>query len=206
MPGARPALDDVSLVVPAGGSLAIVGASGSGKTTMVNLLLRFWDYDAGELRLGGVELRDLRADDVRRRIALVSQRVDLFDATIRDNLALADPDVTDAQLDEACRIAQLDGVISALPAGYDTRIGENGVRLSGGERRRLAIARAILRDAPVLVLDEATADLDASTERALVESLRPFIAGRTTLVITHRPALAELAERTVRMERGRLVG
>ena len=192
--------------MPAGGSLAIVGASGSGKTTIVNLLLRFWDYDAGEIRLGGVELRDLRADDVRRRIAVVSQRVDLFDATIRDNLALADPDVTDAQLDEACRIAQLDDVIAALPAGYDTRIGENGVRLSGGERRRLAIARAILRDAPILVLDEATADLDASTERALVDSLRPFIAGRTTLVITHRPALAELAERTVRIERGRLVG
>ncbi len=204
--GGRAALDDVSLDIPAGGSLAIVGASGSGKTTIVNLLLRFWDYDAGEIRLGGVELRAMRADDVRRRIAVVSQRVDLFDATIRDNLALADPDVTDAQLDEACRIAQLADVIAALPAGYDTRIGENGVRLSGGERRRLAIARAILRDAPILVLDEATADLDATTERALVASLRPFIAGRTTLVITHRPALAELAERTVRLEKGRLVG
>jgi ATP-binding cassette, subfamily C, bacterial CydC len=204
--GARPALDDVSLLVPAGRSLALVGPSGSGKTTIVNLLLRFWDYDTGEVRVGDVELRDLRADDVRRRIAVVSQRVDLFDATIRDNLALADPDVTGAQLDEACRIAQLRGVIEALPAGYDTRIGENGVRLSGGERRRLAIARAILRHAPILVLDEASADLDAATERALVESLRAFTAGRTTLVITHRPALAELAERTVRMERGRLVG
>ena len=204
--GGRPALDDVSLAIPGGGSLAIVGASGSGKTTIVNLLLRFWDYDAGEIRLGGVELRDLQADDVRRRLAVVSQRVDLFDATIRDNLALADAHVTDDQLDEACRIAQLGEVIAALPAGYDTRIGENGVRLSGGERRRLAIARAILRDAPVLVLDEATADLDATTERALVASLRPFTAGRTTLVITHRPALAELADRTVKLERGRLVG
>ena len=183
-----------------------MGASGSGKTTIVNLLLRFWDYGAGEIRVGDVDLRAMRADDVRRRIAVVSQRVDLFDATIRDNLALADPDVTDDQLDEACRIAQLGDVIAALPAGYDTRIGENGVRLSGGERRRLAIARAILRDAPILVLDEATADLDATTERALVASLRPFIAGRTTLVITHRPALAELAERTVRLEKGRLLG
>ena len=153
-----------------------------------------------------MELRDLRADDVRGQLGVVSQRVDLFDATIRDNLALADPEVTDAQLDSACRIAQLGDVIAGLPAGYDTRIGENGVRLSGGERRRLAIARAILRDAPVLILDEATADLDASTERALVASLRPFVAGRTTLIITHRPALAELAERTVRLGQGRLVG
>ena len=205
-PGTRPALSDVSLLVPAGGSLAIVGASGSGKTTIVNLLLRFWDYDTGEVRIGGVELRDLRADDVRGQLGVVSQRVDLFDATIRDNLALANPGVTDAQLDDACRIAQLGDVIAGLPAGYDTRIGENGVRLSGGERRRLAIARSILRDAPVLILDEATADLDASTERALVASLRPFVAGRTTLIITHRPALAELAERTVRLGQGRLVG
>ena len=203
---ARPALADLALDIPAGGSLAIVGESGSGKTTIVNLLLRFWDYDAGEIRLGGVELHDLRADDVRGRMAVVSQRVDLFDATIRDNLALADPDVTDTQLDEACRVAQLGDVIAALPAGYDTRIGENGVRLSGGERRRLAIARAILRDAPILVLDEATADLDATTERALVASLRPFVAGRTTLIITHRPALAELADRVLRLEQGRLTG
>jgi ATP-binding cassette subfamily C protein CydC len=202
----RPALDDVSLAVPAGGSLAVVGPSGSGKTTIVNLLLRFWPYEDGQIRLGGVELRDLRADDARSLMAVVSQRVDLFDATIRDNLALADPEVTDGRLDEACGIAQLEDVIAALPAGYDTRIGENGVRLSGGERRRLAIARAVLRDAPVLVLDEATADLDATTERALVASLRPYVAGRTTLIITHRPALAELADRTVRLERGRLVG
>ena len=137
-------------------------------------------------------------------MAVVSQRVDLFDATIRDNLALADPDVTDAQLEAACRIAQLGDVVAAMPAGYDTRIGENGVRLSGGERRRLAIARAILRDAPVLVLDEATADLDAVTERRSSSRCGRSLAGRTTLVITHRPGLAELAERTVRMERGRL--
>ena len=158
----------------------------------------------GRFRVGDVELRDLRRT-TSGRIASWRQRVDLFDATIRDNLALADPDVDRRQLDEACRIAQLADVIAAPSGGLrhpDRR--ERGAP-SGGERRRLAIARAILRDAPVLVLDEATADLDASTERALVGIPAPFVAGRTTLIITHRPALAELAERTVRLEKGRLI-
>ena len=143
--GGRPALSDVSLDVPAGGSLAIVGASGSGKTTIVNLLLRFWDYEAGEIRIGGVELRDLRADDVRRQIAVVSQRVDLFDATIRDNLALADPDVTDAQLDEACRIAQLADVIAGAAGGV--RHPDRRERRAP-ERRRAAAARDRAGDPP----------------------------------------------------------
>jgi thiol reductant ABC exporter CydC subunit len=204
-PGARPALDGVSLEIPSGGSLAITGPSGSGKSTLVSLLLRFWEVETGSIRIGGRELRELRADDVRRLIAVVPQRVDLFDATIRDNLALADPDVTDEAMEAACRMAQLHDAIVALPAGFDTRIGEGGGLLSGGERRRLAIARAILRDAPILILDEATADLDTSTERRLVESLRPFLVGRTTLVISHRPAFAALADGSVRLERGRIV-
>ena len=160
-PGGRAVLDDVSFSVPAGGSLAIVGPSGSGKSTLVNLLLRFWDYSEGQILVGGCDLRQLRADDARRLFGVVSQRVDLFDATIRDNLALADPDVTDEQVEAACRLAQLHDFVTTLPDGYETRIGEDGIRLSGGERRRLAIARAIIRDAPILVLDEATADLDA---------------------------------------------
>jgi len=203
-PGGRAVLDDVTFSVPAGGSLAIVGPSGSGKSTLVNLLLRFWDYTDGEILVGGCDLRELRADDARRLFAVVSQRVDLFDATIRDNLALADPDVTDEQIEAACRVAQLHEFVTTLPRGYSTRIGEDGIRLSGGERRRLAIARAVIRDAPILILDEATADLDAVTERRLMTALGPFLAGRTTIVISHRPAVAREADVTVVLNRGRL--
>jgi ATP-binding cassette subfamily C protein CydC len=199
----RPVLDDVSLSIAPGGSLALVGPTGSGKSTLVNLLLRFWDYREGEIRIGGRELRDLRADDARRLLGVVSQRVDLFDASIFDNLALADPDVTGAQVEAACRAAQLHEFVMTLPDRYDTRIGENGIALSGGERRRLAIARAIIKDAPILVLDEATADLDVATEQQLIASLRSFMAGRTTLVITHRPALIREADAVVELRRGR---
>ena len=203
-PGGRAVLDDVTFSVPAGGSLAIVGPSGSGKSTLVNLLLRFWDYTEGEILVGGCDLRELRADDARRLFAVVSQRVDLFDATVRDNLALADPEVTDEQIEAACRVAQLHDFVTTLPGGYDTRIGEDGIRLSGGERRRLAIARAVIRDAPILILDEATADLDAVTERRLMTVLGPFLAGRTTIVISHRPAVAREADVMVVLDRGRL--
>ena len=202
--GGRPILEDIDLTIPAGSTVAIVGPSGSGKSTLVNLLLRFLDYDQGQIRIGGRDLHELRADDTRRRLGVVSQRVDLFDATIRDNLALADPDVTDETIEAACRMAQLDDFVASLPDGYDTRIGEDGHRLSGGERRRLAIARAIVKDAPLLILDEATADLDIATERRLAESLRPFLAGMTTLVIAHRPAFVEAADAVVELRRGRL--
>ena len=204
-PGGRPVLDAIDLSVPAAGSLALVGPSGSGKSTLVNLLLRFWDYGQGEIRIGGRELHDLPADDVRAMLGVVSQRVHLFDATIRDNLALADAAVTDAQVEAACRQAQLHDFVATLPDGYETRIGEDGVRLSGGERRRLAIARAIIKDAPILILDEATADLDTVTEERLMASLRPILVGRTTLLISHRPSFTQLADATVALERGRVV-
>jgi ATP-binding cassette, subfamily C, bacterial CydC len=203
-PGGRAVLDDVSFSVPAGGSLAIVGPSGSGKSTLVNLLLRFWNYSEGQILVGGCDLRDLRADDARSLFGVVSQRVDLFDATIRDNLALADPDVSDEQVEAACRLAQLHDFVAKLPDGYETRIGEDGIRLSGGERRRLAIARAVIRDAPILVLDEATADLDAVTERRLMTALAPFLAGRTTIVISHRSAVAQQADAVIELRRGRI--
>jgi thiol reductant ABC exporter CydC subunit len=204
--GGRAVLDDVSFSVPAGGSLAIIGPSGSGKSTLVNLLLRFWDYTEGEILVGGCDLRELQADDARRLFGVVSQRVDLFDATIRDNLALADPDVTDGQVEAACRVAQLHDFVTTLRDGYETRIGEDGVRLSGGERRRLAIARAIIKDAPILILDEATADLDAVTERRLMTALGPFLTGRTTIVISHRAAVAQEADAVVELRRGRMSG
>ncbi len=202
----KPIVDGLDLAIPEGGSLAVVGPSGAGKTTLVNLILRFWEPDAGTIRIGGGDVRTSRAADVRARIALVSQRVDLFDATIRDNCSLADPEATDPAILAACRVAQLDDLLERCPAGLDTRIGEDGVRLSGGERRRLAIARALLRDAPILILDEPTADLDPATEGRLIEALRPVVATRTTLLITHSPRLAAMADRTIVLDGGRIVG
>jgi thiol reductant ABC exporter CydC subunit len=192
-------LDGLDLSVPAGTSLAVVGPSGAGKTTLVDLLLRFWDYEDGEIRIGGRELHDIRADVVRRWIAVVSQDVHLFDATIRDNLAVADADATDDAIEAACRTALIHDVIAALPAGYETRVGENGVLLSGGERQRIAIARALLKDAPILILDEATANLDVATERALMASLAPVIARKTTVVISHRPSVAAAMDQVLRL-------
>ena len=192
-------LDGLGLSVPAGGSLAIVGTERHGQSTLVSLLLRFWDYTEGEIRIGGRELHEVGADTVRSWIAVVSQDVHLFDATIRDNLSVADADATDEAIEAACRLALVHDFITTLPAGYETRIGENGLLLSGGERQRLAIARALLKDAPILVLDEATANLDVATERALMASLAPFMAGRTTIVISHRPTVAGGMDQVLRL-------
>ena len=191
--------DGLSLTVPDGASLAIVGPSGSGKSTLVGLLLRFWEYDEGEIRIGGRDLHEYRAEDVRTMLGVVSQETHLFNATIRDNLAVADPDVSDERIEAACRVARIHDTIAALPEGYRTRIGENGLLLSGGERQRLAIARAIIKDAPILILDEATAGLDVGTERDVMASLEPFIAGRTTLVISHRAGVVAGMDRTVKI-------
>jgi ATP-binding cassette subfamily B protein/ATP-binding cassette subfamily C protein/ATP-binding cassette subfamily B multidrug efflux pump len=193
------ALVDVSIDLAPGHTLGVVGPTGAGKSTLVSLLLRFREYDAGTILLGGRELRSMAADDVRAAIALVPQRVHLFDATIRDNLSLADDELSEERMRRACAIACIDTVVEALPEGYDTRIGEDGVRLSGGERQRLAIARAILREAPILILDEATSDLDEDTERRVLDALQPFLRGRTTLLVTHRPSVAARADRVVEL-------
>ncbi len=193
-------LDGVSLSVPAGGRVAVVGPNGSGKSSLVNVLLRFWDYEAGTVRIDGRDLRSYRGDDVRSLLSVVPQHPHLFNATIRDNLYLADPDATEADLAAACRQAQVHDFIAGLPQGYDTLVGDNGVLLSGGERQRLAIARAILKQAPVLILDEATSQLDALTEQRLMRSLETAMAGRTTIVISHRHAGFERMDQVIALE------
>jgi len=205
-PGAaRPALDALDLELAVGRRIAIVGATGSGKSTLLNLLLGFWRQEAGEILLGGEPLAALRGEDLRTRIALVSQHTHLFDASIRENLLLAAPDAPQGRLEQACEVAQIHAFIQTLPEGYDTWVGETGVRVSGGQARRIAIARALLRDAPILLLDEPTEGLDAATERALMDALRALMQDRTTLLITHRPvALADMDQILV-MERGRIV-
>jgi thiol reductant ABC exporter CydC subunit len=193
-------LQDLDVQVSQGERVAIVGPSGCGKSTLVSLLLRFWDYELGEIRVGGRDLRELGADDARAMFSVVPQDVHLFNASIEDNLAVAAPAADGEAMVHACRIAQLHDFIASLPRGYDTVVGEDGLLLSGGERRRLAIARAVLRDAPIVILDEVTADLDSTTEAALWLALEPWLAGRTVLVISHRPTIATQVDRVVRMD------
>jgi ABC-type multidrug transport system fused ATPase/permease subunit len=199
------ALDEVSFTLPHGGCLAVVGPSGAGKSTLINLLLRFWEYEAGSIRLGGHELRQYRQEDVRRMLGVVSQHTHLFNATIRDNLLLARPEASQADLEWAAQQAQLHDFIQALPQGYDTWIGEQGLCLSGGERQRLAIARALLKDAPILILDEPTANLDSLTERAVMQTIHQLMEGRTTLIITHRLVGLEAADEILVLRAGRVV-
>ncbi len=199
------ALDGIDLELPPGRRVAIVGATGSGKTTLFNLLLRFWAPEAGSIRLGGEPLEAFSGEDLRSRIALVSQHTHLFDTSIRENLLIAAPDAPQGLLEQACTTAQIHDFIAELPEGYETWVGETGVRLSGGQARRVAIARALLRDAPILLLDEPTEGLDAVTERALMDAVQRLMVGRTVLLITHRPvALAQMDEILV-LDQGRVV-
>jgi len=199
----QPALRGFSLAVAPGETVALVGPSGAGKTTVFQLLLRFHDPGAGRVRLDGVDLRDADPASVRARIGLVAQEPVVFGADVWTNLRLGRPDATDAEVRDAAAAASC-GFLDALPQGYATFLGERGVRLSGGQRQRLAIARAILRDAPVLLLDEATSALDAESEAAVQRALAR-LSSRTTLVIAHRLATVRRADRIVVMEAGRIV-
>lgn len=193
------ALRDLDLQVEGGARVALVGPSGCGKSTLVSLLARLWDYEVGEIRIDGRELHELDQESTRAMLSVVPQDVHLFNATIEDNLAVADAKADHDAMVAACRIAQLDDLIATLPDGLQTVIGEDGLRLSGGERRRLAIARAILKGAPIVILDEATADLDATTEAALWSALDTWLTGRTVLAISHRPTIGPYVDRVVRL-------
>jgi ATP-binding cassette subfamily B protein len=205
---ARPdiaALDGLSLAVAPGETVAVVGPSGAGKSTLFALLLRFFDPQAGRILVDGVPLPEADLARLRRRLALVPQDVALFADTIAENIRYGAPGSTQEEVERAAALANADAFIHALPEGYATRLGERGVTLSGGQRQRIAIARAILRDAPILLLDEATSALDAESEAAVQAALERVMRGRTTLVIAHRLATVQKADRIVVMDRGRIV-
>jgi ABC transporter fused permease/ATP-binding protein len=200
-----PAIEGVALAVRPGEMVALVGPSGAGKSTLLALLLRFHDPQQGAVRLDGVDVRELRLAELRRALGLVPQEVFLLGGTIEENLRLARPGASDAELEAAARAAAAHDFIAALPEGYRTVVGERGVRLSGGERQRIAIARVLLADPRVVLLDEATSALDAESEHAVQQGLARLFEGRTTLVIAHRLATVKRADRVVLLERGRVV-
>ncbi len=200
-----PALKDISFKVPTGEAIAIVGPSGAGKSTLANLLLRFWDYDAGEITLGGELLKALNQDDVRKKMALISQSSYFFNTSIRENLRLARRSITQEEMEAAAQLAQIHEFIASLPRGYDTLIGEQGLRLSGGERQRLAIARALLKDAPILIFDEPTANLDPLTEKEVLATFFKTMQEKTSLLITHRLVGLENVDEILVMKDGQIV-
>jgi ATP-binding cassette subfamily B protein len=200
-----PVLDRFDLVVEAGESVALVGATGSGKSTVARLLPRFYDVDAGRILIDGIDVRDVRVHQLRQAVGLVFEETFLFSDTIGNNIAFADLDADDAVIERAARLAGADEFIRDLPDGYRTEIGERGFSLSGGQRQRIAIARAILSDPRVLILDDATSSVDPTKEHEIRDALTEVMRGRTTIVIAHRPATIALADRVVLLDAGRIV-
>lgn len=201
--GREPVLLDVSLAIPAGSLTAIIGPSGAGKSTLADLLVRFLDPVAGHVTIDGADLRELSIADLRKRVLLVDQAPFLFNASIAQNIAFARPDASDEEIASAASAAGLDALVTRLPEGLATRTGERGLALSAGERHRIAIARALLRQPDVLILDEPTAALDEETERVVALGLRRALPHATLIVITHKPALADMADHVIRLENGK---
>jgi subfamily B ATP-binding cassette protein MsbA len=199
-----PALHGINLTIHAGEVVALVGSSGSGKTSLASLLPRFYEPTAGRILLDGTPLTSYTLESLRAQIGIVSQDVVLFDDTVRSNIAFGRTGATDGEVIRAAKLAYADEFIRRLPQGYDTVIGERGVKLSGGERQRLAIARAILRDPPLLIMDEATSALDTESERIVQLALANLMKNRTTLVIAHRLSTIQNADRIVVLDRGRI--
>ena len=203
--GNRPALDAAAFHAEAGKTIALVGPSGAGKTTIAHLLMRFWDPQQGAIMLGGHDLRDYRLDDLRRQIALVAQDTFLFNDTLRANILIARPEASEAELAATLERASLSDLVAGLPDGLETMVGERGMRLSGGQRQRVAIARAFLKDAPILILDEATSHLDAVNEQAVRQALEELMSDRTTLVIAHRLSTVRGADKIIALDQGRVI-
>ncbi|MEX2659841.1 MAG: ABC transporter ATP-binding protein, partial [Acidimicrobiales bacterium] len=200
-----PVLDGLDLVVPAGQSVAIVGATGSGKSTVARLIPRFYDVDGGVVRIDGADVRELRLNTLRRAVGIVFEETFLFSATIRQNIAFADPDASDEAVERAARLSGAHEFVRQLPDGYATEIGERGFSLSGGQRQRIAIARAVLADPRILILDDATSAVDPTKEHEIRDALDEVMRDRTTLVIAHRPATIALADRVVLLDGGRII-
>jgi ATP-binding cassette subfamily B protein len=200
----RAVLEDVSLVIEADTTVGIMGPTGSGKTTLVAAVARLYDLSGGSIAIDGVDVRRLDPGDLRRAVALVPDDGFLFSASVHDNIAYARPDATPEEVELAAGRAQIHEFVRSLPEGYDTLVGERGLTLSGGQRQRMAIARALIADPRVLILDDATASVDATTEREIKRALREVMEGRTTLVIAHRLSTISLADRIVVMEGGRI--
>jgi len=201
----RPVLTDVQFTVPERTMTAIVGPSGSGKSTILALLPRFWDVETGRVTIGGVDIRDMTEDHLNQLITVVFQDVYLFSGTILDNIAFGRPGANRAEIEAAARAAQAHAFIMALPDGYQTRVGEGGASLSGGERQRISIARAILKDAPIVLLDEATAAIDPTNERAIQEALARLVADKTVIIVAHKLSTIQAADQILVLEAGRLV-
>ncbi|MBQ1623529.1 MAG: ABC transporter ATP-binding protein, partial [Bacteroidales bacterium] len=200
-----PVLQDVSLTVPKGQTVALVGPSGAGKSTLADLLPRFYDVQEGAVRIDGEDIRNLRLGDLTALMGIVTQETVLFNDTVLGNIAFAQPGATREQVIAAARIAGADAFIEALPQGYDTNIGDRGAKLSGGQRQRIAIARAVLKNPPILILDEATSALDTASERLVQDALSRLMGGRTSLVIAHRLSTVRHADRIYVIRDGRIV-
>lgn len=204
-PDGKVALDGINLKIKKAHSIALVGASGAGKSTIINLIPRFYDSQKGEILIDGIDIRDVTLKSLRQQIALVSQEIMLFDTTIRDNIAYGSFEASDADIIAAAKAAAAHEFIEALPNGYNTMIGENGVKLSGGQRQRIAIARAMLINAPILLLDEATSALDTDSERQVQAALKSLMEGRTTLMVAHRLSTVVEADKIYVLDQGRIV-
>jgi ATP-binding cassette subfamily B protein len=205
-PGAEfPAVAGVNLDVPAGTTLALVGETGSGKTTLASLVARLYDPDAGTITIDGIDLRRMRLADLAEIVGMVSQETYLLHTTVRENLRYAKPDATDVEIEQAARAAQIHDLISGLPDGYDTMVGSRGHRFSGGEKQRIAIARTLLRNPRVLILDEATSALDNETERAVQQAFDTLAQGRTTITVAHRLSTVHDADQIVVLDHGHAI-